>query len=43
MKYVIIFILFDVLVLQNVFGFSILQTIVIKMTTWIIAIISLGT
>lgn len=43
MKYVILFILFDVLVLQNVFSFSILHTIVIKMTTWIIAIISLGT
>lgn len=42
-KYVVIFILFDVMVLGRVFHFSILQTIVAKMTTWIIALISLGT
>lgn len=42
-KYVILFILFDVLVLQRAFGFSILYFIVTKLTVWIMAIISLGT
>lgn len=42
-KYVIIFILFDVFVLKEIFHFSILSATVIKMTTWIIAIVSLGT
>lgn len=42
-KYVVIFILFDVMVLRQIFNFSILHTIVVKMTTWIIALISLGT
>lgn len=42
-KYVILFILFDVLVLEKILGVSILHFIVVKITTWIIAIISLGT
>lgn len=42
-KYVILFILFDVLVLKEIFHFTILNTIVVKMTMWIIALISLGT
>ena len=42
-SYVIIFILFDVLVLEQVFGFSVLHFVVLKITTWIIALISLGT
>ena len=42
-KYVVIFILLDVFILQKVFNFSILHTIVVKMTMWIIALISLGT
>ncbi|MBI4994976.1 site-2 protease family protein [Candidatus Peregrinibacteria bacterium] len=42
-KYVILFILFDVLVLEKILGFSILHFIVVKITTWIIAVISLGT
>lgn len=42
-RYVILFILFDVLILKEVFHFSILHTIVVNMTTWIIAIVSLGT
>ena len=39
----ILFILFDVLVLEKILGVSILHFIVVKITTWIIAIISLGT
>lgn len=42
-RYVILFILFDVLILQNLFRFSILFTIVERMSSWVIAIISLGT
>ncbi len=42
-KYVILFILFDVLVLKEILGFSLLHFVVMKITTWIIAIISLGT
>lgn len=42
-KYVVILILFDVFVLERIFDFSILHTIVVKMTMWIIALVSLGT
>lgn len=42
-KYVILFILFDVFVLKEIFGFPLLNFVIIKITTWIIAIISLGT
>ena len=41
--YVILFILFDVLVLEKILGFSILHYVVLKITTWVIALISLGT
>lgn len=43
MIYVILFILFDVMVLERLFGFSLLHSVVLKITTWIIALISLGT
>lgn len=42
-KYVILFILFDIFVMQEILGYSILHWIVVKVTTWVIAIISLGT
>ncbi|MEK9133136.1 MAG: site-2 protease family protein [Patescibacteria group bacterium] len=42
-RYVIIFILFDVLILEKILHFSILNWIVMKITMWVIAIISLGT
>lgn len=42
-KYVILFILFDVFLLKEILGYSILHFVVVKITTWIIAIISLGT
>lgn len=42
-KYVILFILFDSFIIQSFLKFSILNLIVVKVTTWIIAIISLGT
>jgi Zn-dependent protease len=42
-KYVMIFILFDVLFLEKMFGFSILNFVIVKITMWVIAIISLGT
>lgn len=42
-KYVVLFILFDVLVLKEIFGYSILHLVVMKITMWVIAIISLGT
>lgn len=42
-KYVILFILFDVFILKDIFGFSILNYIVSIVTMWVIALISLGT
>lgn len=42
-KYVILFVLFDVLVLKEILGYSALHFVVLKITAWIIAIISLGT
>lgn len=42
-KYVMLFILFDVLVLKEFLGYSVLTWIVIKITMWVSAIISLGT
>lgn len=43
LKYTVIFILFDVFVLEKIFNFSILQTLVNKISRFIIAVISLGT
>lgn len=42
-KYVILFVLFDILVLEEIFGYSVLFATVEKMTVWIRAIITLGT
>lgn len=42
-KYVIIFILFDVLVLQDALGYSLLGKVVLTITSSIIALISVGT
>lgn len=42
-KYVVIFVLFDVMVLENVFHFSILNLVLGKMVFWIKAIIYTGT
>lgn len=42
-KYVILFVLFDSLVLREVFGFSVLQFVVSKMALFVMALISLGT
>lgn len=42
-KYTMLFILFDIFVIKALFKFSILLSIVSKVTVWIIAIISLGT
>lgn len=41
--YVILFILFDIFVLQESFHFSVIQLVVNKMAIWIAALISLGT
>lgn len=41
--YVVIFILFDYLVLKSVLGFSLLNEVVSHITAWIIAVISLAT
>lgn len=42
-QYVIIFILFDVLVLERVLGYSVLSRVVGFLSTWLIALVSLGT
>lgn len=42
-KYVVVFILFDVFVLKEVFRFSVLNLIVGRIATWLMALISLGT
>lgn len=42
-KYVILFILFDIFVLKEILGYSLLHWLVVKVTSWVIAIISLGT
>lgn len=41
--WVIIFVLFDVMVLQKTTGVSVLHLVVSKISTWVIALISLGT
>lgn len=43
MRYVIIFILFDLIVIEELFHFSILDRVVTRVATWVIALISIGT
>lgn len=42
-NFVVLFILFDVLVIERIFHFSFLEYLVMQVSRWVIAIISLGT